>query len=66
MAVYALYSNYDSKLYKAFTNKTEAKKEHFETARENGLKTYKHLTKAQVEKLSYTEATFFETVMEAN
>jgi len=64
MAVYALYNNTDSTLYKAFTNKTEAQKEHFETGSHNGLKTYKHLTKAQVERLSYTEATFFEMVME--
>ena len=65
MAVYALYNNSDLTLAKVFTSKTEAQKAH-KAEYDQGLKTYKHLTKTQVEKLSYTEATFFETVMEAN
>ena len=65
MPVYALYNNEDSTLDSVYTSKTKAKEAH-SNAHQCGLKTYKHLTKTQVERLSYTEATFFETVMESN
>ncbi len=65
MPVYALYNNSDLTLASVYTSKAQAKQAHI-AEYDQGLKTYKHLTKTQVEKLSYTEATFFETVMEAN
>ncbi len=64
MPVYALYNNKDLTVASVYTNKAKAQEAH-KAEYDQGLKTYKHLTKTQVEKLSYTEATFFETVMEA-
>jgi hypothetical protein len=63
MTVYALYNNSDSTLHSVYTTKSSAKEAHFNN-QTCGLKTFKHLTKVQVERLSYTEATFFELVME--